>query len=181
MFNTSTTTTTTTTAAHHRGHQLLEQVSMFANAVNRLSQKKQAQGELTRGEQGLLEANTHLLRQRVLELHGLPIQLPSATSPSSHHIPLKKRPTLKQRTADVDEAASLRQPAAGGTPPRTNEAHVYRQGVSSLRDPLHQPMAHRSLRALHVRHAPPLHLTLRNPFESTPAANHKNLFFLIQG
>jgi hypothetical protein len=124
MFNTS-----TTTAAD----QLLAQVSMFANAVSRLTQKKQAKGELTRGEQGLLEANTHLLRQRVLQLHGLPFQpfqqLPTTTTSSSHHmtVPLKKRPMLKQTAANVDSAASLQQPcpSAGGVPPRRRTKRMF--------------------------------------------------------
>ncbi|ELR12163.1 GATA zinc finger domain containing protein [Acanthamoeba castellanii str. Neff] len=106
---------------------------MFANAVSRLTQKKHAQGELTRGEQGLLEANTHLLRQRVLQLHGLPFQpfqqLPITTTSSSHHmtVPLKKRPMLKQTAANVDSAASLQQPcpSAGGVPPRRRTKRMF--------------------------------------------------------
>ncbi|ELR12156.1 GATA zinc finger domain containing protein [Acanthamoeba castellanii str. Neff] len=81
--------TTTFTPPDQRA-QLLEQVSLFANGVRRLSNKMNSQGGLSKSEEGLLDTHMHLLRQKVYQLHGPMVFIPQP--PQRHHQQQQQQP-----------------------------------------------------------------------------------------
>ncbi|ELR12160.1 uncharacterized protein ACA1_140760, partial [Acanthamoeba castellanii str. Neff] len=83
----------------------------------------------------------------------IPLPKPSTTSTWPQGQQARRRSPPAQRHQEHAQR-QWRRPFVDHHPNITaeakNEAHVLRQGVRQLRDPLHKPMAHRSLGSLHV-------------------------------